>query len=98
MLLQPLIENALKYSRQCSDLPQVRMEAAVSGRHLLVKITNSGLFDKQLSDGNGNGNGIGMANIRNRLELHYGSSAKFHFQISSRQATAEVQLPLRQSA
>jgi hypothetical protein len=95
LLLQPLVENALKYGRLGVDVPRIRLEAAVSEKRLLLKITNSGVFDNENTS---HGLGIGISNIRNRLELLFGSSAKFHFHMSSRQATAEVHLPLRQSA
>jgi len=75
MLLQPLIENALKYGRSCSGPPAITLCATVAGTRLIITISNGG------SSGNtGNvapGFGIGTANVRQRLELLYGRDAEF---------------------
>ena len=73
MLLQPLLENAIKHGVY-ESLETVRIVAKITREHqyLNIEITND--FDE---DGYSpkKGSGTGLKNIRERLRLTYGSSA-----------------------
>jgi len=75
MLLQPLVENALKYGRTCSGPPRISLSATVAENRLVITISNSGAFGKTFN--RSPSLGIGMLNIRQRLELLFGRAAKF---------------------
>jgi signal transduction histidine kinase len=72
MLLQTLVENALKHG--ISRRPQggeIFIQALVRDSQLQLEVLNSGELSKQPSDV-----GIGLRNARSRLQLLYGDQAK----------------------
>lgn len=91
MLLQPLVENAIKYCTSATQPPELRITVMSENDMLIVRVVNSfeyhdGVDQKQ-------GFSIGHANIRQRLELTYGSNARFQFCVSDALAIAEIRLP-----
>ncbi len=72
-LLQPLVENAIKYAVAPSSRPvEVRIAAEHRDGELVLTIAD---------DGNGCGDaapgtGVGLANVRQRLRLNYGARAR----------------------
>jgi hypothetical protein len=68
LILQGLVENAVKHGRRLSTLSRLRIEvrAMLDGDRLVVTVTNQG---QMLPDSDRNG--IGLANIRRRLQLHF---------------------------
>lgn len=72
-LVQPLLENAVKYGMQTSPrLLRVALRARLDAAKLVIEVENSGQW---VAAGNGTSTGIGLANLRRRLELLYGSHA-----------------------
>jgi len=72
MILQPLVENAVKHG--IGQLPgggTVRIKAVRSGSLLQVEVEND--VDEDLPAASGNG--IGLANVRQRLAALYGHEA-----------------------
>ncbi|MBR9997390.1 MAG: histidine kinase [Cyclobacteriaceae bacterium] len=68
LILQPLLENAIKHGVQESlDVVEVKLSASQSDGFLLLVLKNH--FDKDL---NVRGEGIGLSNVRERLRLMYG--------------------------
>lgn len=65
-LLQPLVENAVEH-RVSAEGAQVSVTLRGHGETLRVEIRNPGQLDRPSSTGRG----IGLANIRERLALHY---------------------------
>jgi two-component system LytT family sensor kinase len=88
-LLQPLIENAVKYGRRATgQIARIRISARARHEQLEICITN----DIGASAGL-HGTGLGLANVRERLRLHYGS--RFEFTAGSIEAmTFEVRLAI----
>lgn len=75
LLLQPLIENATKYGIPDDDgVLHVTVDAMLDGDVLNVTITNTGLLQPL---GEPRSTRIGLANLRSRLDLHYGERASF---------------------
>ena len=92
LILQPLVENALKYGRHASGIPCVSFLANVSENQLFVTITNPAtVAGNEKVD---RGLGIGISNIRNRLDILYGSQADLQIEFHSHQATSVLKLPL----
>jgi len=76
-ILQPLIENAVKYAVAPSQTPvHIVVEAAVEADSLLLKVTDDGKAAATAPcPSPGPGHGIGLRNTRNRLAVQYGAAA-----------------------
>jgi two-component system LytT family sensor kinase len=69
LILQPIVENAVKYGVAEAPPPaKITLSARASGNKLLLDVIDSGKGKCASS----NGAGIGLANIRQRLALLYG--------------------------
>jgi two-component system sensor histidine kinase AlgZ len=76
MILQPLVENAVKHG--IGQLPQggvVRVHAARAGSQLKLRVENDVDPDGGPADKSG---GVGLANVRQRLAAAYGIDASVH--------------------
>ena len=78
-LLHPLVENAVKYGMQTSDLPlKIEIKAESKNNKLFIEINNSGKWYN--SNGNnpqGAGMKVGIENVRKRLEQFFPSRHQF---------------------
>ena len=72
LILQPLVENAIKYGVSRSTRPvTVSISATASDGWMTIIVDDDG----EDSPTKEHGNGIGLANVRDRLEARYGDSA-----------------------
>lgn len=68
LILQPIVENAVKYGVAGAPPPAtIAIDASAEGSQLILKVRDSG------KGGGKTGAGIGLANIRQRLQLIYGA-------------------------
>lgn len=75
LLLNPLVENAIKHGLQTSLKPlKIRISARIDGEKLVLEVANTGKLDN-LHDSNGTK--IGLKNVRERLEKLYGEKSNF---------------------
>ena len=90
LLLQPLIENALRHDLDCHDGPSdIRLSFVSDGAALTIRVTNPALAQASPNPGAG----LGLANTRERLRLmHPTASLRTHLQDG--RFVAEVRLPL----
>ena len=89
MLLQPLVENAIKYAVSAQEEgAQISLSAQLIGNRLRIAVSDTGpglpRQDERLSlppalpgDGRAVSTGVGLANIRDRLAQAYGDDHKF---------------------
>jgi sensor histidine kinase YesM len=94
MILQPLVENAVKHG--IGNLAQggaVRIAAQRAGSILHVTIDND--IDEDLPPARGNG--IGLANVRQRLAAMYGHEASVHWTRERKQFRVALALPAETS-
>jgi two-component system, LytTR family, sensor kinase len=94
LLLQPLVENALKHGRDPDGRAHVLIRAQRDGLDLRIEVRDGGSGPAQ-----GAPDGIGLSNTRARLRHLYGERGRL--QLLSAQgggALALVQLPLREAA
>ncbi len=94
-LIQPLIENALKYGLRTSPPPmRLRVTARVDGRELLVTVENTGVWiTRAPGERARDSTGIGLGNLRRRLELLCGPAATLETNASPAGVRAELRLP-----
>ncbi|HEX8691853.1 MAG TPA: sensor histidine kinase [Longimicrobium sp.] len=96
LLLQPLVENALKYGVPGGRREQrVTVTARVEGSRLIVEVRDNG--PGVAANHRRPGSGVGLNNIRARLEHLYGADARLELEDAEggEGAVARVVLPLR---
>ena len=79
-LLQPLVENAVKYGRREDGL-SVGIDIRLVGDVLQIEIENTGSLDG-VPKSRQRRSGIGLENVRRRLALHY--PGRHQFSLSDR--------------
>lgn len=73
MLLQPLVENAVKHGLEPSvDGGTIIVRVRVHNGRLRIEVSDTGLGITQT-----NSNGVGLKNVRERLRLLYGNESSF---------------------
>jgi two-component system, LytTR family, sensor kinase len=66
MLIHPLVENAVKYGMQTSQMPlRIEINARVADGTLRLEVVNTGRWIEDSA--NGRGTNVGIANVRRRL-------------------------------
>jgi hypothetical protein len=90
LLLQPLIENALRHDLDCHDGPSdIRLSFVPDGAALTIRVTNPALAQASPNPGAG----LGLANTRERLRLMH-PTATLRTDLQDGRFVAEVRLPL----
>ena len=86
MLLQPFVENAIKYSfRGYEGAHRLTIEVSKAEEQMHIIIANNGrhIDEDQLKDlnmGKEIKNHFGISNVRKRLKLYYGEDAVIYFE------------------
>ena len=94
-ILQPLVENAIKYAVAPTSEPvMVRVGARRDGSDLLLSVSDNGRSAASAAAGKPNGTGVGLENTRRRLEVLYGRKARLETIAYDDGFTAVVRLPL----
>ncbi len=76
MILQPLVENSVKYGVSASSRPvTIAISARAVGDRLLLCVADDGPGAHKPDD---HGFGIGLANVRDRLAARFGNAASVH--------------------
>ena len=76
-MLQPLIENAIKYAiAPRVEGGRVEIEAHVRDGRLIIRLSDDGPGCELLQRPAGSGHGVGLANTRERLRVLYGEEAQ----------------------
>ena len=100
LLVQPLVENAIKHgispSRAGGD---VAIEAGMSNGSLRISVRDTGLGASQRQLDHGRKRGVGLANVEQRIRWHYGDGASFSIRSAPGEGTTvELALPIHQAA
>lgn len=92
-LVQPLLENAIKYGQQTSPLPlSIRILARRTGNKLHLTVENTGSWVEPSPSSRDQGMGLGISNLRRRLQLLYGDRANLTYEYSPKGVRAMVTL------
>jgi two-component system sensor histidine kinase AlgZ len=95
LLLQPLIENALRHDLDChQQASDIRLQFRTQGAQLHIHISNPVHAESSANPGAG----LGLRNTRARLQLVYGAAAILHTQVVNGRFEVDLQLPLYQHA
>jgi hypothetical protein len=90
MILQTLIENALKHGiGRLPDGGDLQIRAAANNGTLVLEVENTG----ELTDSRSGGTQVGLNNIRERLRILYGDRASLSLQNRSGTVVARVEIP-----
>jgi sensor histidine kinase YesM len=93
MLLQTLVENAIKHG--IAELPAgglLRISAALQNGMLILEVENP----RPAVSSRAAHEGVGLRNARDRLKLLFGSSASLELDVSKQAvATARLHIPLQ---
>lgn len=77
MILQPLIENSVKYGVAATTRPvTIAIGAAIEGDTLVIAVSDDGPGPKPTEGVKADGCGIGLANVRDRLQARFGRAAR----------------------
>ncbi|MEL6759383.1 MAG: histidine kinase [Myxococcota bacterium] len=88
MLLQPLVENAVKHGMRGSDHAEVVLTAKLDFKEAVIEVRNTGNLLRESSS-----NGAGLQMVRERLAARYGVDARFEMVQEERWVVARVTLP-----
>ncbi|MYL96587.1 sensor histidine kinase [Novosphingobium sp. FGD1] len=81
MILQPLVENSVKYAVAATQRPvTIAIEARREGGQLVIAVHDDGPGESESAVGRkAEGCGIGLVNVRDRLRARYGSAATISY-------------------
>ncbi|MEK7724790.1 MAG: histidine kinase [Acidobacteriota bacterium] len=90
LLLNPLVENAVKHGFLTSPKPlKIKITAKLEVKKLTIEVANTG----KLNDlHNSNGTKIGLKNVRERLEKLYGDKSSFEIKQVGEIVRARIQI------
>jgi two-component system LytT family sensor kinase len=96
MLLQTLVENAVRHGLVEREDGRVKIGVGVVGSELRIDVDDNGVgIDAVKSGAEGSGSGHGLANCRARLALHYGEGARIEVRaLEPRGTRASVVVPV----
>jgi two-component system LytT family sensor kinase len=95
MILQPLVENAYVHGLSRVSEGLIEMTAKEEDGQLSILVRNSGVGLKPANGRETGGMGIGLANIRNRLRLHFADRFALAIrEVSNELVEATVKFPL----
>jgi hypothetical protein len=97
MLLQPLVENAVKHGIPPEGALELCVCARREGARLRIRVENRGQLKP---DGTAapSGGGVGLRNLKDRLAHLYGDAARFDLREEAERVVAEVELPYEEEA
>ncbi|WP_371181707.1 sensor histidine kinase [Xanthomonas sacchari] len=93
LLLQPLLENAIRHG--ALDAQGLRVSADVAHGQLQIQVRNR--VDDAVQPARTVGTGLGLDNIRQRLAVLYGGQAHLHCQRDADTYLAQLSLPYRRA-
>ena len=99
MILQPIVENAFIHGVSKLDRGgELAIEVTSDGDRIWARVTNSGRGLAAARNCPTTGHGVGLANVKNRLHLHYGEDCSFSIvEIDPSHVQVSIAFPLQLS-
>ncbi|HEY8462186.1 MAG TPA: histidine kinase [Blastocatellia bacterium] len=99
LLIQPLVENAIKHgvspSRMGGEV-MISAQIASGAGALKIRVRDTGLGASEESLIAGRNRGVGLSNVERRLKAHYGDQASFNIcSVPGAGTTVELSLPIK---
>ncbi|MGI8469643.1 MAG: sensor histidine kinase [Pyrinomonadaceae bacterium] len=96
LVLQPLVENAVKHGISNSKRGgEVRISAQIDGRNLTLEVSDTGAGAGAEKLSVNRKKGVGLNNIEQRLKSHFGASARFEIESENGTGTkSRIVLPI----
>ncbi len=93
LLIQPLVENAVKYGMKTSPMPlRIAIRCTLTEKMLEVEVANTGKWLSDTEAGQAK-SGIGLQNLRQRLNLRYPDTSSLTLEARGGWIIAKVDLP-----
>jgi len=96
VMLQPLIENAVKHGVKSSPIPlklRIHVRSASNGG-AIVEVANSGRWiEPPVSRDAGDASGFGLESLKRRLTLVYAATHRFEISAGQNQVLIRIQVP-----
>ncbi len=90
LLLQPLVENALRHDLDCHRLASdIRLDFTLEGQQLQIRISNPVHAEAASNPGVG----LGLRNTQARLQLVYGAAAQMHTAVVDGRFDLQLEFP-----
>jgi two-component system, LytTR family, sensor kinase len=99
LILQPLVENAVKHGISNSKKGgEVKISACVEGQNLMLEVTDTGAGVDKKNLIESRQRRVGLNNIEQRLQSHYGKAASFEIESEIGEGTkSKIVLPIAAS-
>jgi LytS/YehU family sensor histidine kinase len=95
LVLQPLVENAIKHGVAKSRAGgEVRIAARRTPELIILTVANTGATASEFQIAQGRRRGVGLTNIEQRLRHHYGAAARLTLSSGPAGTVAEVVIPI----
>ncbi len=92
MVLQPLVENAIKHGMRTSEMPlKILIRAEIKDGYLYISVRNTGRW-VEASTGAARPP-VGLTNLRERLEVFYGDDFSFETSVKDGWVRIAIRLP-----
>jgi hypothetical protein len=99
LMIQPLVENAIKHGIANSrGGGRVMIVSRSDGDNLAITVRNSGAHVTDADIARGRKNGMGLSNLDARLRHQYGDAARLTLVATGDETSAEIVLPLARRA
>ena len=97
MLLQPIVENSYVHGlSRINANGELSIVVRREGKNMHVSVVNSGTGLKVEQSMQPNGHGVGLANVKDRLRLHYGETSSLSIvELDPQRVQVTIQLPLQ---
>lgn len=95
LILQPLVENAIKHGiENCPSGGRVEIRAARANGSLRLEVRDNGSAPRVVD---ASGLGVGLSNTRTRLETLYGDNCRMTFNLEPHACTVALDIPFRRA-